>query len=212
MSQGELGPKAPGSITIEQLLALNEEIRALVRAGVPLERGLSVAARSLRGKLSRIARALAARLARGESLTQALEGERQSLPPLYRAVVEAGARSGRLPVALEGMARYVGGFSEARSTIGLALWYPLLVLSLAYALFFGMVSWAVPRFIEAFESLGLAVSAPLRVARASGRIIEHVVAGRTDLAGDCGGRLAAVGRVSTVSIAGMVVAAASFRG
>ena len=34
------GRKPPGSITIEQLLALNEEIRALVRAGVPLERGL----------------------------------------------------------------------------------------------------------------------------------------------------------------------------
>ena len=32
--------RPPGSITIEQLFALNEEIRALVRAGVPLERGL----------------------------------------------------------------------------------------------------------------------------------------------------------------------------
>ena len=90
MSQAELGPKAPGSITIEQLLALNEEIRALVRAGVPLERGLSVAARELRGKLGKITRALGDRLARGESLSQALEGEKQSLPPLYRAVVEAG--------------------------------------------------------------------------------------------------------------------------
>jgi type II secretory pathway component PulF len=162
MSQAEFGPKAPGSITIEQLLALNEEIRALVRAGVPLERGLSVAARELRGKLGRITRALGDRLARGESLSQALEGEKQSLPPLYRAVVEAGARSGRLPVALEGLARYVGGFSEARATIGLALWYPLLVLSLAYVLFLGMVGWAVPRFIEAFNSLGLTLSAPLR--------------------------------------------------
>lgn len=65
-------------------------------------------------------------------------------------------------MALEGLARYVGGFSEARATIGLALWYPLLVLSLAYALFLGMVGWAVPRFIEAFNSLGLTLSAPLR--------------------------------------------------
>ena len=29
-------------------------------------------------------------------------------------------------------------------------------------LFFGLVSWAVPRFIEAFDALGLVVSAPLR--------------------------------------------------
>ena len=43
MSRAELGMEPPGSITIEQLIALNEEITALVRAGVPLERGLVVA-------------------------------------------------------------------------------------------------------------------------------------------------------------------------
>jgi type II secretory pathway component PulF len=162
MSEGELGSKPPGSITIEQLFALNEEIRTLVRAGVPLERGLLVAARDLRGRLRRITSALATRLNRGESLVEALEGEKQVLPPLYRAVVEAGARSGQLPVALEGLAQYVRGYSEARSTIGLALWYPLVVLSLAYALFVGMVLLVVPRFLEAFRSLGLESPAPLR--------------------------------------------------
>ena len=49
MSEGDLRAKSPGSITVEQLLALNDEIRALVRAGVPLERGLLIAARELRG-------------------------------------------------------------------------------------------------------------------------------------------------------------------
>ena len=54
MSEGELG--RAGSITVEQLSALNEEIRALVRAGVPLERGLITAARDLGGRLGRITR------------------------------------------------------------------------------------------------------------------------------------------------------------
>jgi type II secretory pathway component PulF len=162
MSQGELGAKAPGSITVEQLLALNEEIRALVRAGVPLERGLRIAARELRGRLGRITSVLAGRLDRGESLAEALEAEKQVLPPLYRAVIEAGARSGQLPIALEGLARYVRGYSEARATIGLALWYPLLVVILGYALFVGLVTLAVPRFLGSFESLLLTVPAPLR--------------------------------------------------
>jgi type II secretory pathway component PulF len=162
MSQGEGGPKPPGAITIDQLLALNAEIAALVRAGVPLERGLVVAGREVRGRLGRIATALSARLSRGESLPEALEHERQAIPPLYRAVVEAGARCGRLPIALEGLASYVRGYSEARAAIGLALWYPLLVLALAYALFVGLVTFAVPRFVEGFGSLGLDVAAPLR--------------------------------------------------
>ena len=118
MSEGELG--RAGSITVEQLSALNEEIRALVRAGVPLERGLITAARDLGGRLGRITSALGTRLSRGESLVEALDAEKDVLPPLYRAVVEAGARSGQLPVALEGLAGYVRGYSEARSTIGLA--------------------------------------------------------------------------------------------
>jgi general secretion pathway protein F len=162
MAQGDGGPGPPGSITIDQLLALNAEIAALVRAGVPLERGLVVAGRDVRGRLGRIATALSQRLARGESLPEALEGERQAVPPLYRAVVEAGARCGRLPIALEGLARYVRGYSEARAAIGLALWYPLLVLTLAYALFVGLVMVVVPRFVDGFGSLGAGAAAPLR--------------------------------------------------
>jgi len=162
MSQGELRSTSPSSITIEQLIALNDEIAALVRAGIPLERGLMVAGRDLRGRLGRIATALGSRLGRGESLVEALAGEGQAIPTLYLAVVEAGARSGRLPVALEGLSRYVRGYSEARSAIGLALWYPLLVLCLAYVLFVGLVTQVVPRFIQSFESLRLTAPAPLR--------------------------------------------------
>ena len=44
----------------------------------------------------------------------------------------------------------------------MALWYPILVLSLAYGLFLGLVIEIIPRFIGAFESLGLEVIWPLR--------------------------------------------------
>jgi type II secretory pathway component PulF len=160
MSEGERVSPPAGAITIDQLLALNDEIAALIRAGVPLDRGLIVAGRDLRGRLGRIASALSQRLARGESLPQALEGEDQSIPPLYRAVVEAGAQSGRLPIALEGLAKYVRGYSEARAAIGLALWYPLLVLSLAYVLFLGMLALVGDKMVPAADLLGLGATSP----------------------------------------------------
>lgn len=162
MADGERDARPTGPITLDQLLALNEEIAALVRAGVPLDRGLLEAGRDVRGRLGRIAGILGRRLSRGESLEQALEAESRAIPPLYRAVVEAGARAGQLPAALEGMARYVRGLSDTRAAIGLALWYPGLVAAMAYFLFVGLIFLVVPRFVATFETLGLAASWPLR--------------------------------------------------
>ncbi len=68
MGDGEQGVRPPGPITLDQLLALNEEIAALVRAGVPLDRGLLDAGGDVRGRLGRIAGVLARRLNRGEEL------------------------------------------------------------------------------------------------------------------------------------------------
>ncbi len=72
-ASGECQP--PVSITIDQLLALNDEIAALVRAGVPLERGLVVTGRDLRGRLGGSRRPWRGGSAAGESLSEALEGE-----------------------------------------------------------------------------------------------------------------------------------------
>jgi general secretion pathway protein F len=162
MTEGEPKRGEAGRISLAELEALNHEIASLVRAGVPLDRGLLGAGADVRGRLGRIAKAIGEHLRRGESLPEALRAEERSIPPLYRAVVEAGARSGKLPVALEGLAHFVRGYSEARASVGVALWYPLLVMTLAYALFVGLVIEVIPRFVGAFESLGLHVIWPLR--------------------------------------------------
>src|SRR5271166_909208 len=173
MAEGALREGEAGRISIDELTALNDEIAALVRAGVPLDRGLLGAGSDLPGGLGRITSALGKRLDRGEILPDALEAEKRAIPPLYRAVVEAGARSGRLSAALEGLARYVRGYSEARAAIGVALWYPILVLSLAYVLFLGLVIEVIPRFIGAFESLGLNVIPPLRWLESVGELAPY---------------------------------------
>jgi general secretion pathway protein F len=158
--QGDLGRRP---ITIEQLIALNDEIIALTRAGVSLESGLLAVGADLPGRLRSITTTLGERMSRGESLSEALERSGADLPMVYRAVVEAGIRSGRLSNALEGLALYARGFAEARRSIILALWYPLTVLVLAYVLFLGILTRVIPRFIQTFDSMGLPVNRALRL-------------------------------------------------
>jgi len=136
------------AVTLDELLALNDEIAALLRAGVPLERGLSQVGRELPGRRGELARDLAARLERGESLTQTIAADANRYPPLYAAVVEAGVKSGRLAVALEGLAAAGRNLAELRRLIGLSLVYPVCVLLLAYGLSVFFVLMLAPRLAQ----------------------------------------------------------------
>jgi type II secretory pathway component PulF len=173
MSDASSAGSGARPVTVDQLIALNDEIVALVRAGTPLERGLVTAGEDLSGRLGEIAKVLAKRLERGEDLVSALEAEKTSVPVLYRAVVEAGSRTGDLGAALQGLTRYLKGYSETRSAIGLALWYPLLVVTLAYVLLIGIVTQVVPRFREAFEQFDLPASRALTVVERIGELAPY---------------------------------------
>jgi general secretion pathway protein F len=146
-----VGEPAAGSISIDQFIALNDELAALVRAGLPMERSLRELGREIPGSLGETVQTLATRLSRGESLSQALAAERERFPGVYRAVVEAGLRAGRLSAALEGLASFARSYAEMRRAIGMAIFYPLLVLTFAYGLLLFFVLEIVPRFLETYS-------------------------------------------------------------
>jgi general secretion pathway protein F len=153
---------AGGALGLDHLIALNDEIAALVRTGLPLERGLREAGDDFQGRLSQAMTALAGRMSHGASLPEAVEAERERLPVIYRAVVEAGLRAGRLAAALEGLSAFVRAYLDSRRAIGLALAYPLLVLILAYGLFVLLVVQVVPRFIATFATFRIPIPDSLR--------------------------------------------------
>jgi general secretion pathway protein F len=151
------------AISIEQLVALNDEIASLVRAGVPLELGLRETGRDATGRLKEISETLAARMSSGASLAEALGAEQSRLPAAYRTVVEAGLRAGRLSAALESLSNYARELVELRRQVALALLYPLIVVSLAYLLFLVVIVDLVDRLRETYELFHLPIGWPLAI-------------------------------------------------
>ncbi len=143
------------AITLDQLIALNDEIAALVRAGVPLDRGLRSLGEDLPGRLGRFSAQLSERIARGESLTDALAEPTSKLPRLYRAVVEAGIAAGRLPSALESLAGSLRRLAQTRRSVVLALTYPVLLFLLAWGLFAFSASKLTPAVYHSFQEFHL---------------------------------------------------------
>lgn len=122
------------TLTLDDLIAVNEEIAALVRAGVPLERGLASIAAELPSRSGRLAARLAQRTEQGATLIEAIEAEGDRLPAAYRAVIAAGLRSGRLDAAVRGLVDAARRMADLRRVTGLALAYPLIIVLAAWAL------------------------------------------------------------------------------
>ena len=134
------------AVSIDQLTALNDEIAALVRAGVPLEQGLATIGRQQRGPHGRAAEKLAERLQRGDSLPAAVEAAGLPLPASYRAVIAAGLASGSLPEALAAVNRQAGAAASLRATLRRAAIYPLVVCLVAWILLVVVLGRLVPAF------------------------------------------------------------------
>lgn len=164
-----MGSDRVAPLSVDNLIAFNDEIAALVRSGTPLERGLLQAGADYPGRLGDIARAVGARMQQGESLVEALDRLGPAVPETYRAVVKAGVRAGRLPAALEGLASYAREHAELRRTLERAAIYPLIVLACAYGLALLFMVALLPRIRGAFESFGIPVPAAARWLESAGQ-------------------------------------------
>ncbi len=128
-------PVRAASVSLDQLIALNDEIGALVRVGVPLEEGLALIGKEMPGASGKLAQWVAQRMQQGQPLEQILADHPESFPPVYRAVVQAGIKSGRLAAALEAVATSVRRLAQTRRMIAAGLLYPLIVFLVAWGLF-----------------------------------------------------------------------------
>ena len=132
----------PQRITLEDLAALNREMSALIRSGLPLEAGLRQVADDFSGGAGRLAARLAEETAAGKTLAEAIAAQGDALPPVYHAVVEAGLKSGRLAPALEGFAETAARMAALRRIAGQAVIYPVMVIIVAWLMLLSIASIA----------------------------------------------------------------------
>ncbi|MBN1396077.1 MAG: type II secretion system F family protein [Pirellulales bacterium] len=142
-------------MNVEQFIALNEEIAALARAGVPLDRGLTALGDEMPGRLGKVAAAIAERTERGESLDEAFLDQTADLSPAYQAVVRAGLKAGRLPAALEAVAGSARRLSETYRAAVVAVAYPLMIFALVWLSAVVLTTVLAPRMAESFQALEL---------------------------------------------------------
>jgi type II secretory pathway component PulF len=133
----------------DDLIALNEEIAAMARAGLPLDQGLAALAREMGGgRLRSVTAAIANDLRAGKTLPEALERQAGQVPAFYAGLVTAGVRSGRIGEVLTTLTVYARTLANLRSTIVEALFYPAVVLIFGLGIVFPFLCFFVLPQVE----------------------------------------------------------------
>ena len=140
-------------IGLDELSALCDQMLALSRAGIPLDQGLLQLAHDLPENLAHQARDIGQQLESGRNLADIVAASTGAFPAVYASVIDAGIRSGRLTVALEGFARLARQLAEVRRLVLTSLVYPLMLLILLLVISVEMVRRVGPAIRDALLDL-----------------------------------------------------------
>jgi len=136
-----------GSVSIREFLVFNQELSALVRAGLPIISSLDILLErrknpAFKGALQDVRE----RVKSGESLSEAFAAQGDLFPPLYAASLASGERSGEMASVLMRYIAYTRKVLSIQRRVVSALIYPIILLVLSAALITLMVFFIIPKF------------------------------------------------------------------
>ena len=140
----------------DQLAALGQELGALSRTNLPLDRGLAALAQEMGGdKIGRLCENVARDLGAGLPLDQALAKHDPNMPSYLVALVKAGLATGKLPQCLDRLATHARMVHSMRQTFWQTAFYPLVVVVFALGLNAFLIGFVLPRFAEIYRGFGM---------------------------------------------------------
>jgi type IV pilus assembly protein PilC len=145
-------------------LLFNQQLAAIIRAGIPILQAVSMLRR--RAASSRLRAVLAdveEKIRGGMALSQAFAAQGPVFPRIYTASILAGERSGALDDVLSRYVSYMRRGVEIRRKIRGALAYPLFLLAASMGMVAFLTIYVVPRMSSLFEGFNRELPAVTRV-------------------------------------------------
>jgi type II secretory pathway component PulF len=160
-----VGPsRRRAGVSWSDLHLFNEQLRGLVRSGLPLPEGLEAMAYDLQNPRLRAAiEDMRLDLERGNSLESAFARQGSTFPPMYQTMIRAGERSGNLSEVLEALTEWSQRMVTRRHALQVVIAYPLLVIAGALMLMVFLLLWVIPTFEETFSEFGGALPWPTQL-------------------------------------------------
>ena len=147
------GSGKKGKINVEKFLIFNQQFVTLIKAGLPILKGLDLLAERLTDpKLGKHIQAVRDEVKNGSLLSDAF-AKQGVFPSIYVTSVMAGEKSGALAEVLERFIHYQRMAMAVKKKLLLSLMYPAILVVLVCCLIVFLVTYVVPRFAELYSSM-----------------------------------------------------------
>src|ERR671938_1585438 len=149
------GKGAHAKFKANDFLLFNQQLAALLRAGIPILQAVSMLRRRATSvRLRAVLESVEEGIRGGAALSQAFAAQGAIFPRIYTASILAGERSGALDEVLARYVAYMRRNVALRRKIRGALAYPLLLLVASSGMVIFLTTFVVPRMSDLFTGFG----------------------------------------------------------
>ena len=143
-----------GRIPTGEFVVFNQELAALLKAGLPLLQALDLMLERMRpGTFRAVLTEVRDKVKSGTDLSDAFAEHGDLFPRLYPSSLKAGEKSGELELVIRRFVRYMKLVMDARRRVFSALTYPAVLVCLSGVMIAVMTIYVVPRFMGFFSEL-----------------------------------------------------------
>lgn len=151
-------------VTPRGLLVFNQELLALVRAGLPILTALDLLReRGQQSRLRSLLEAVRDEVKGGAALSAAMARHTQVFGPLYTASLHAGEQSGNFVDALTRYVEYQKRILTLRQRLRAALTYPAILLTASLAVILFLLTFVVPTFSTIYGDMDAELPVATRI-------------------------------------------------
>ncbi len=144
-----------GKITSKDIALFTRQLATMLKAGVPLLQAFDISARSHSNPaLQRLLGEIKADVETGSSMSVAFRKYPKYFDGLYCNLVYAGEQAGILDTVLDRIASYQEKMLAIQGKIKSALFYPAIVLTVAFIITAGIMLFVIPAFKDLYGKSG----------------------------------------------------------
>jgi type IV pilus assembly protein PilC len=143
------------SVKMKEFLLFNQELAALIKAGLPIIASLEILTERRKNQAFRKALMdVRDKVRGGASLSEAFQEQGEMFPAIYSATLASGERSGEIANVLLRYIAYQKTILALKRKVTTALIYPAILFVLMMVLIAILIVWVVPQFTEFYKDFG----------------------------------------------------------